>query len=138
MNPSADDFSFFVEMPEDREIKIAQRPFVKLWIYDTASRDDLLKFVRKNWNFIKYNIAHQSIKPVGRIKSTDHKDRDRMILELYELPKKDLHQMAGVSDKKTYRETLVGIILSSRGEKNITSDAVKKVIVRYRKKFRDM
>ena len=131
--------SFSIELPSEKEREEMSRSFIKLLIYDTASKDDLRMYVEKRWNLFADILQLFSDKPIRRIKSTERKMRVRLILSLARLPMQKLFQLSEVVGvpviPKIYREHLIAAILEKR-KYYITPAAVKKTIERYEKKLK--
>jgi hypothetical protein len=133
-----DNLSFVIEPPQEGEKMRVSSSFVRLYIFDTASRKDTLRFIQRNWKYIKFILEQEGSKKGKRIKAPKDKERDRLILNLYGLPDdifRDFTERPGLPHAE-YKEIAVSNFLAKDGIK-ISPEAVKKVVARYRRKSRD-
>jgi hypothetical protein len=138
--------SFSIELPSEKERREISRSFIKLLIYDTASKDDLRVYVEERGNFIADILQLFSDVPIRRIKSVRDEKRTALILSLARLPMQTLLRLSetmGVEVPlfpKVYRHQLIAGILEKRGYKITfrTSYAIKRMIERYTKKSKEL
>lgn len=131
-------------VPTVEEIKRVGQPFVQLTIYESASQDEVVEYVREKWGSIKRMLAMGSLSlgrsTQPRIRETKHPDRNDRIFELSKRPIKELRALCHIplGEKYHYKEGLIAQIIEREGFSKSTSGAVKKVIQRYGKKSGDI
>ncbi|OGZ44205.1 MAG: hypothetical protein A2756_00095 [Candidatus Ryanbacteria bacterium RIFCSPHIGHO2_01_FULL_48_27] len=138
--------SFSIELPSNKEREEARHSFVKLLIYDTASKDDMHAYVEERGNFIADILQLFSDVPIRRIKSVKDKKRTALILSLARLPMQTLLRLSEMMEVKVpvfpkiYRHQLITGILEKRGYEitSRTSYAIKRMIERYTKKSKEL
>ena len=62
------DFPIRLQSPSPEELKSEGRAFLKLWVYDGVSRDEVIDYIKKNWRMIKKVIEIQDIQKVKRVR----------------------------------------------------------------------
>jgi len=131
-------------VPTAEEIKKVGQSFVTLRIYETASQDEVVEYVREKWGSIKRMHRAGSLSlgrsAQPRIRETKHPDRNRRIVELSRKPIKELHNLCQTpaGEKLHSKESLIAQIVEREGFAKPTSGAVKKIIQRYGKKSGDI
>ena len=120
-----------LEVPTEKAIKQAGRPFIKLWVYNTATtHKDVSAFVKNNWPTIQFFLKNKS----HRIKAPKHPDLIQEIFKLDTLTTDALYKLAKLnkSEGRYSRYDLIAIILMLKGDD--TGETVRRFLVRYRKK----
>lgn len=124
------DFPITVQTPSDKELQESKRAFIKLWVYDSVSRDEILDYVKKNWRSIQIFLKIQGVKRVARIRKIKEKKRNVLILKYNKLSTKKLLEIARVDkEKKQYREILIRRLVEKKGY-SLTPEIVKGVVFR--------
>jgi hypothetical protein len=124
-----------LEVPTEKTIKQAGRPFIKLWIYDTATtHKDVSAFVKNNWSTIQFFLKNKG----RRIKAPEHTDLIQEIFKLDTLTTDELYGFTKLSKSKGghSRYDLIAKILMLKGDD--AGETVRRFLVRYRKKNRNM
>jgi len=102
--------SFSTELPSDKERKSAGLSFIKLLIYETASKDDTLMYIRKQWRAIKAGLRLFSEKPVRLPSPIKRKKGAQLLrreairnLRRFIMSKKSIGRIQPVKDKTGVR-----------------------------------
>jgi len=77
-----DHFPVRIQTPSEDELKKSKRAFIKLWIYDGTSRDEILDYVKKNWQNFQSLFRLQNMPKIKGIRKITNKDQNRLILQL--------------------------------------------------------
>lgn len=103
------------ETDEEKEIKkfYSKEPYVKLLIFGTSTKSDIIKYIKNNWDKIEKILEQQGCKPKGRIRQSPKKKRNYYIKRLWEKPLKELQEMA--NSKNNYKDLLIQKILKNDG-----------------------
>src|SRR3989338_67137 len=126
--------SFALQSASSEEIKRHGRPFVKLWIFEMASRENVLDYIRRHWKIIKF-IQNEN-KAFKRISPVINKVLIQRALELDKLPIKNLRSIAKVSTgNKYYKYSVISRILNNDGY-STTEGSIKKLVQRHKKQMR--
>ena len=105
--------------------------FVKLFISDKATPSDIQRYIKNNWPTIREALKQQlGNKPLVRVRTATHKERDKKILELYNLSRKELGLEKGVLGQ--YKDIAVASKMAELGYK-VTPENVRKIISRQKK-----
>lgn len=122
-----------LQTPSEEELKNSDRAFLKLWIYDGVSRDEVLNYVKRNWSKIKFLHSIQDTPKVKRIRITENKKQNELVLKYNKLSTKKLMSMSGTTNEKSqYREILIQRLLKKDGF-IMSTDAIKSIISRFPK-----
>lgn len=123
-----DAIAFRGESPVEIKWKNSGQPFIRLYISDLASADDVKKVVDKNWPEIKRNLGFQwagkrrVVRPVN----------DKEIHEFIYFLSLRSREMLGIKGKG-YKENHIAKLVNEEYKKNYTADNIKQIIVRQRK-----
>lgn len=118
---------------------------VFLLIKPYASKEQVLNYVEDNWNTLKEHMTEKNtfyrqfdVHP-SKIKESDF-DRNKLVYELYKLPKKELTKMykgeRGFLGTGIYKETIISAILKEERGIDMSPDAIKKASTRFAKSTR--
>lgn len=77
-------------------------PFVKVFISDTASQEDAIKFIKSNWKKIQKQLSMQRDGSKKRIRRKTNLERDSRIRELYKMEHNKLGIKRGDYAKEKY------------------------------------
>ncbi|MFA6077354.1 MAG: hypothetical protein WC735_04765 [Candidatus Paceibacterota bacterium] len=125
-----------LQTPSPEEIEESKRMFVKLWIFDGVSCEELCDYVQKNWKKIRALLAAEGMPKIQRVRKIKNKEKTSRILELDKLSTKEIRSLCGEdSPRGVYREILIQRILHHEGQ-TASSDAIKMVISRFRGKVK--
>lgn len=116
-----------------RRWKNGHQPFITLYISDLASKEDIKKFIDKNWNVIRdYMNLQWAGKPriIRPIKEEDRKIHEQ-IYYLSLRSKKELSTQYNI--KKPYKEDVISKIIKEKYGKDYSSDNIKQIIARQKK-----
>jgi len=92
-------------------------PYVKLFIFNNASKTKVVDFVKNNWREIELGL-NINIHNTKRVRTTIYKKRNRTIRELWKVPLVELQREAQTGGDKIItkeRDLLVSKILVKRG-----------------------
>ena len=118
---------------------------VFLVIKPYATKEAVLRYVEDNWGWLKEHIIEKNtfykqfdVHP-GKIKESDF-ERNRLVYELYKLPKKELVKMykgeRDFSAAGIYKEMIISAFLKEEHGVDMSLDAVKKAATRFAKSAR--
>jgi hypothetical protein len=125
-----------LQTPSLEEIEESKRVFIKLWIFDGVTCEEVCDYVQKNWKMIKFLLTADGVQKIKRVRKIKNKKKTSRILELDKLSIKELRLLCGeVSSHGVYREILIQRILRNEGQ-TASSDAIKMVISRFREKVK--
>jgi hypothetical protein len=103
-------------------------PFVKLYIFGTATQEKIVKELRDHWEEIEDSLEHQ----IGREKTTvrvrKNKYRDQLVYSLYSMKRADLGLKRG-----EYKDIAISKILKNKYGINIESEAIRAIVKKQRK-----
>lgn len=127
-----------LQTPSDEELADSKRGFMKLWIYDDASRDEILEYIKKNWVLIKKIIGEQNAPRVRRVRKIENKEQIELILDYNKMTTEELKRYVGAEEEPSaYREILIRRALLTDGHTPVSEEAIKSVVTRYAKKSTD-
>lgn len=132
----------FAEMDSNGTIAERNRknnkPFASLLIYEHATRTELRRLLNKSWSNIQNDIERQRGSRTSQIRRSKFDARDQEILNLYEMPRKDLMRVyekycseLGLK-RMEYKHIIVSRIIGKK-YRFIDPDHVKKIIWKMRK-----
>jgi len=128
-----DHFPVRIQTPSEDELKKSKRAFIKLWIYDGTTREEILNHIKKNWQNFQSLFRLQNMPKIKGTRMITNKDKNRLILHLNKLSTLELWNKLGERpQKKIYKEMLIREILETEGYVT-TFEAIKGVISRSRK-----
>lgn len=113
--------------------KNGHQPFITLYISDLASKEDIKKFIDRDWEVMRdYMKLQWAGKPriIRPIKEEDRKIHEQ-IYYLSLLPKKMLSTQYNIS--KTYKEEIISEIIKEKYDKEYSSDNIKQIIARQKR-----
>lgn len=121
------DYALHLTNP-DRLYVDAKQPFVKLYIFDTATSKGTTKFIKENWEKIQEILMEQRQDTKKRIRVKNNRERDELIYELSKKSTKELKQLA-----KQTKEMAIAKIMRENEYSEVTDIIVKKIIVQQNK-----
>lgn len=134
-----DDQIISIEYPDrsssdhEKTYKNYSQPYVKLFILDASTQEDVLAAIRKSWVKIKGSLKNQGGSD-ERVRKSLNKERNYLISILSERSKSDLAEMIGVNPKLyAYKEALVSEVMKQKYKLKVSADVVKKYSSRPRK-----
>lgn len=131
-----DHFPIRLQTPSTDELKQSGRAFVKLWVYEGVSREEILNFVKKNWKKLQIILESQGLPKSKRVKTIKNKKQTELILQYNKLSTKQLlERAADDGEKSQYREILIGRLLKKDGYK-MSPESIKRVISRFNKEHK--
>lgn len=123
-----DAIAFRGESPVETKWKNCGQPFVRLYISDLASADDVKKVIDKNWKAIKRNLSFQWAGKRRVVRPVDDKEIHEYIYFLSLRSRK----MLGIEDKG-HKEIYIAKLVNEKYNKNYTMDSIVQIIVRQKK-----
>lgn len=131
MTRDAKNLSFALEIPTEKDVKHIGRSYVKIWIYDMASREDAINYIRKRWTGIKLAMHHQNrVAAAKRINPVQNKLLVRAVITLDRLSIEALRRITK-QPKGVYRSSLICSLLNKDTFPSITPKAVGKLLEHY-------
>lgn len=118
--------------PQMAEVQNVGRSYIDVRIFAGTSKEDALRFLRKNWQTITYRLWRRGPEQASRkIKTKLNVERDVLICELNSLSTETLLELAGdfVGDKN--RATCISKIIAAHGYKRVTVDTINGVLRRH-------
>ena len=116
--------------PTETKWKFGKVPFIRLYISDLASKEDVKDFIDKNWKAIKRNLGLQWAGDRRIVRPT--KDEDKKIQEeIYFLSLQSRDTLG--AKRKDYKETLITKIINKKYGKSYSDHNIRQIIVRQRK-----
>jgi hypothetical protein len=123
-----------LQTSSENELEKSKRAFVKLWIYDGVTRDEVVDYVKKRWRKIQTILRGQDVPRIKRVRKIENKKCNELILKFNKLSTKELRRRTGEhSTRGVYRETMIRRLLKGEGC-DVTIEAIKGVIARFRKR----
>lgn len=116
--------------PTDKKWKTGKVPFIRLYISDLASKEDVKTFIDKNWKAIKTNLGFQWAGN-RRVIRPAKEDNKKIQEEIYFLSLRS-RDMLGAK-KKQYKETVITKMINDKYNKDYSEDNIRQIIVRQRK-----
>jgi hypothetical protein len=126
-------FTIRLQEPSAEELKQSKRAFLKLWIYDGVSREEILNYIKKNWKIIKILIKSDHAPKIKRFRKITNKKQNELIIKYNKLSIEKLRTLAAEKKKGVYREILISRLLKKEGFE-MTFEAIKMVISRSKKR----
>lgn len=120
--------------PLENMYRVRGEPYVKLFLLSGGSKSDIHDFIDKKWPKIEEMFSMQGADTHKRIRVRNHKERDRLVMELARKPKEELQELA--SSQSTYKDILINMILERvYGYKKPPSEGyIRKLIAEYNKR----
>lgn len=109
-------------------------PVARLVIPDHATQSDVVRFVRSHWKIIQNVLATQrGNEPKKMVRAVRDRKTQEAVLELSKLTTKELRRRAQATDPDgafTYKETAIKEIISRELGKELSEEAIKKIVAR--------
>ena len=122
-----------LRFPREQEMEEAMRPFVKLYIFDGASKSEADRYLKERWGFVKTFFRNARIKQFGdqkerRVRPSRNKKRDERIYQLYQKSNKEL----GVVGREP-KYARIATLIKKEGFGEVDPDNVRRIYARQRK-----
>lgn len=121
--------------------KHEKEPFVKIIVLNADSKDDLHKFIDKNWEEIQMILMEQGRDPERvRHKGERNKEIDKLIVRYGKLSTTQLKTKLGITKKGTYyKDDLIKNAVATHKDKDgksyqVSDGYVRKIMQKYRQK----
>lgn len=123
-----------VQTPSESELQESKKAFLKLWIYDGVSRDEIIEYIKKKWRMIEQLLRFQNMPRVKRVRKIRNKKLIELVLKVNKLSTKELRRRCvGMNGYMTmYREDLIRHLIAQK-EYHVSVETIKGIIVRYKK-----
>lgn len=109
-------------------------PIVRLIIPDHATQSDVVRYVRSHWKVIQNVLAAQrGNEPKKLVRAVRDRKTQEKVLELSKLTTRELRRRAQETDPDgafTYKETAIKEIISHVLGKELSEEAIKKIVMR--------
>ena len=123
--------NFDMEPPMERNQKVHGRRSLKIVVYEGATRDELINYVKREWKWMQgHLLGDGSVR--SRVRTRSKKSEDELILKYWKLPMTELRKLCGDTTKGGYREIFIQQILREKHGIRRSSDAIKKAADRRR------
>ena len=120
-----------LQTPSDKELQSSQRAFIKLWIYDGVTRDEIIDYLKREWKKIQSFLKIQEMPKIKRVRMIKNKQLINLILKLNKLTTQELRKRTNEHSKHgVYRETLIARLIPKRFG-NPSIESIKMIIARY-------
>lgn len=103
-------------------------PFVDIRLFPNITKKDAHAFIEAKFDKIQELFIEQGCEPMKRIKPKTYKERDKRILELSRMSKKELGD-----ENAKYKDLLIKKRLEESGLGDVSEGYIRKIISKYRK-----
>lgn len=122
-----------LQTPSEDELKKSKRAFVKLWIYDGVTREEILDYIKKNWKKIGIILKVQDLPKIKRVRRVENKKLIELVLKLNKLPTGELRRLTGENNRKgVYRENLIKHLVKKENY-STSFETIKGIVTRFKK-----
>ncbi|MFA5124453.1 MAG: hypothetical protein WC473_01320 [Patescibacteria group bacterium] len=115
--------------PDDVDLeefyKDHKEPYVKILVFGDSTKSEVLGYLNQNWNQVEKILTQQGWKPQKRVRKTVHKERNRLIKELYKKTKKELEKEYGTTSQS--KELLISKIMDKLGYGYVDDGYIRKI-----------
>lgn len=107
-------------------------PYVRVLILGNGRKSDVLKSIENSWDEIEEYLKSQGWTRPKKVRTTIHKDRNKLIKKLWRKPIQELRDEVRSYDPNNkyepkYREILIQRILKHRGYGTVPDTTIKKI-----------